>query len=303
MTLEWKPPKDNGGANITEYVIEKREALRMAWKSVGSTSETNFRVGRLSEGTQYVFRVAAENKVGVGEYEELSRSIAAKSPHNIPGPPSNVRVSDIFADSCVVSWSPPMTDGGSPVLGYTLERRAHTAQSWAKVHPRLITDLSYQNTELVEGMQYEYRVIAENKVGPSNPSPPSSQITAKDPWDKPGAPGTPKITDVTKRACTLHWSTPISDGGSEIKRYAVEYKVAGTFRWTRANDGERTLDTNYKVTGLHTDQEYEFRVAAENKAGLGPYSEVTLPVKAKDREGRLYAVFLKWLIDFFQKHN
>ena len=82
MTLTWSKPKDDGGSPITEYVIEKREALRMMWKSVGSTSDTEFTVGRLTEGTQYVFRVAAENKVGVGAFVETSKGIAAKSPHS-----------------------------------------------------------------------------------------------------------------------------------------------------------------------------------------------------------------------------
>lgn len=287
VTLTWSKPKDNGGAPITEYVIEKREALRMMWKSVGSTSDTDYKVPRLTEGTQYVFRVAASNKVGVGIYEELSKSIAAKSPHNIPAPPSNVRVTDIYADSCVVHWQAPVTDGGSPVLGYHVERRTRTTSSWSKISTRMVSDLSYHVGDLVEAMAYEFRVVAENKVGPSNPSQPTLQIIAKDPWDKPGAPGTPKINDVTKRSCTLSWTPPISDGGSDIRNYVVEYKVMGTFKWTRANDGERTMETTYKVTGLHTDLEYEFRISAENKAGVGPSSEVTLPVRATDPIGKL----------------
>ena len=37
-------------------------------------------VGRLMEGNQYVFRVSAENEVGIGEPAELSQSITTKSP-------------------------------------------------------------------------------------------------------------------------------------------------------------------------------------------------------------------------------
>lgn len=62
------------------------------------------------------------------------------------------------------------------------------------------------------------------------------------------------------------------------------------FKWQRANEGERVLETTYKVTGLHGDTEYEFRVAAENKAGVGPYSETTLPLQVKEIVGKYWLV-------------
>lgn len=34
LTLFWSPPKDNGGADITNYVIEKREPKAATWSKV-----------------------------------------------------------------------------------------------------------------------------------------------------------------------------------------------------------------------------------------------------------------------------
>jgi len=46
---------------------------------------------------------------------------------------------------------------------------------------------------------------------------------------------------------------------------------------------KETVDkTSYTVTGLTAGATYEFRVAAENKAGLGPASEPSRPAAAKD---------------------
>ena len=79
----------------------------------------------------------------------------------------------------------------------------------------------------------------------------------------------------------------MSDGGNNIRHYLVEYKGSDGFRWTKANDGERTPETYYRVSGLHADTDYEFRVSAENKAGYGPYSDTTTPIRAKDPIGEL----------------
>ena len=44
-------------------------------------------------------------------------------------------------------------------------------------------------------------------------------------------------------------------------------------------------ETAYAVKGLKPDTVYEFRVAAENRAGVGPASEPTAPVTAEEKVG------------------
>jgi len=61
-------------------------------------------------------------------------------------------------------------------------------------------------------------------------------------------------------------------------------------KWMRANEVTPISDTYFKVGGLHEDIDYEFRVAAENKAGLGPYSEVSSPVKTYVHKGQSSAL-------------
>ncbi len=82
VSLTWAPPRDNGGSHITGYLVEKREALRMSWQNVGVTQDLQMTVPHLAEGTQYVFRVSAQNEQGQSIPEELTRSIAAKPGHS-----------------------------------------------------------------------------------------------------------------------------------------------------------------------------------------------------------------------------
>ena len=38
-TIGWKPPKDNGGADITHYLVEKMDADTFRWVPVGDTTK------------------------------------------------------------------------------------------------------------------------------------------------------------------------------------------------------------------------------------------------------------------------
>jgi len=72
-----------------------------------------------------------------------------------------------------------------------------------------------------------------------------------------------------------------SDGGAEIFNYIVEFRVEGTTKWTRYGDEQDQVPTtSHTLTKqLNEDTFYEFRVAAENKAGTGPYSDISERVK------------------------
>lgn len=115
---------------------------------------------------------------------------------------------------------------------------------------------------------------------------PSTQVLAKDPWDKPSRPSELEITEISRRSCRLSWRPPTDDGGDSIVGYVIEYKIAGTFKWIRANDLEKVIDSSYKVSGLQEDFEYEFRVAAENRGGIGAFTSTTMPVRAKESVGK-----------------
>lgn len=77
--LSWAPPEDDGGSDIFNYVVEKREPSKRSWQKVDSTDDLVLTATDLKEGTSYLFRVAAENDVGLGEYTDLGKPVTPKS--------------------------------------------------------------------------------------------------------------------------------------------------------------------------------------------------------------------------------
>ena len=101
--------------------------------------------------------------------------------------------------------------------------------------------------------------------------------------DPPGAPDAPRISNITAKSMDLSWSAPSSDGGSQITAYNVERKEAFSTRWVPV---EQVTGTTCKVPGLKEGTEYQFRVAAVNKAGPGTPSEPSEAKLAKPPYGK-----------------
>lgn len=96
---------------------------------------------------------------------------------------------------------------------------------------------------------------------------------------------------MTKSSATLTWEQPENNGGSPVTGYMVERKPVDSTRWTKINK-KPVIDTLYTVTDLIEGTKYEFRVSAENDAGIGKPSLSTAPILAKDQFGMLLKLFM-----------
>lgn len=67
-TLLWNSPQEDGGSNITNYIVEKCDVSQGDWVTVStSCTKTSFRVTKLTTGKEYGFRVRAENRFGISQ--------------------------------------------------------------------------------------------------------------------------------------------------------------------------------------------------------------------------------------------
>ena len=75
LDLDWKVPQKDGGAPITHYIMEMREAGPGApegeesWKEVGKSDGPKcfYSQGGLTKGAKYQFRARSVNKGGISE--------------------------------------------------------------------------------------------------------------------------------------------------------------------------------------------------------------------------------------------
>lgn len=69
ILIEWKPPLDDGGIDLTKYAIEKHDPDSKVWMKVADVDKDveTYCVQRLNENTQYMFRIMAQNPAGMSE--------------------------------------------------------------------------------------------------------------------------------------------------------------------------------------------------------------------------------------------
>lgn len=222
-TLRWKPPKDDGGSEITHYAVEKLDTENMRWVPVGEAVGTSLRVDHLTEGHDYQFRVRACNKQGDSLPLTTSESITAKDPFTKPDRPGVPQPTDWDKDHVDLEWTPPKKDGGSPITGYIIEKRPRHG-TWEKAAevPGNTTKATVPN--LTEGEEYEFRVIAVNKGGNSEPSEASVPVIAKPRFQAPTF-NKNLLEDITVKAGTrFGWTIPIEASPKPTAKWTVNGK-------------------------------------------------------------------------------
>ena len=83
VKVKWQKPEDNGGTDITGYVLEKMDMDTGRWIPAGEVgpNEDTFTFTGLTPKKKYKFRVKAVNKEGESEPLEVDEAILAKNPY------------------------------------------------------------------------------------------------------------------------------------------------------------------------------------------------------------------------------
>ncbi len=111
--------------------------------------------------------------------------------------------------TCLVSWKPPLDNGGCTIERYVVEKQDVARGGWAPAGEVNGDSTSLRVTKLTPGKDYLFRVRAVNKEGESDALETSAATLARNPYDEPSAPGRPEISDWDKDRVDLQWQTPV----------------------------------------------------------------------------------------------
>jgi hypothetical protein len=140
VLLQWTAPSD-GGRPITNYAIQYSMNNGRSWTTFARTASTatNATVTGLTNGRNYVFRVAAINELGMGAFTQKTNAI--KPAITVPGTPDSVALA--YYPSFRLSWNAP-NDGGSPITGYSVRTSTDDGATW-------VTFASNEQMQSVDG--------------------------------------------------------------------------------------------------------------------------------------------------------
>jgi len=251
-TITFTAPFDEGSP-ITSYIITSSPGNI----STTTTSTTGIITG-LTNGIAYTFTVKAINSIGTGPASTSSNSV---TPMTIPGAPINVSAVPGNTQA-TVSFIPPVSDGGSTILYYTITSSPGNISTTTSTTTGIVTGLT-------KGSTYTFTVTATNSVGAGPTSLPSNTVTI---FTEPSAP-TNLAATVLGSSINLSWSVPASNGGTPITDYIIEYQLSTGGTWSVFADGTSVNSTS-TVTGLSNGTSYDFRVSAVNIIGQSTSSNI-----------------------------
>ncbi|XP_023422328.2 contactin-3 isoform X1 [Cavia porcellus] len=203
-----------------------------------------------------------------------------------PGPPKNVKVDEITDTTAQLSWREGI-DNHSPVTSYAIQARTPFSVGWQTVTtvPEVIDGKTHTATvvELNPWVEYEFRVVASNKIGGGEPSFPSEKVRTEEavpevpPSEVNGGGG-------SRSELVITWDpVPEELQNGEGFGYVVAFRPLGITTWIQtvvtSPDTPRYVFRNESIVPFSP---YEVKVGVYNNKGEGPFSPVTTVFSAEE---------------------
>jgi titin len=280
ITVMWNIPYD-GGDPILSYDLQYGTSATGPWVSVSpslQSTQVTYTFNNLTNDIEYYFQVAAINDNGYGSYS----SIVNDTPSVTPKPPSLITATKITSSSIALSWTAPSlpSTSGNPVTEYNIQwtnlssNNNNNTNNTNNTNSGKSSTTTYIITDLKYATQYGIQISSINGSGIGALSDPPVYFTTLS--NLPSAP-----TNLSMKGCNtgyyssiiLKWAAPYDDGSSPIKNYIIYYTPTDNpTNWNTYSTNSSATTATIKVTS--TNLLYDFKIAAENSAGVGVFSYI-----------------------------
>uniref|UniRef100_A0A2K5LGD8 Myomesin 2 n=1 Tax=Cercocebus atys TaxID=9531 RepID=A0A2K5LGD8_CERAT len=285
VVVQWDRPKHE--EDLLGYYVDCCVAGTNHWEPCNHKpiGYNRFVVHGLTTGEQYIFRVKAVNAVGMSENSQESDVIKVQAALTVPSHPYGITLLNCDGHSMTLGWKVPKFSGGSPILGYYLDKREVHHENWHEVNssPSKQTILTVDG--LTEGSLYEFKIAAVNLAGIGEPSDPSEHFKCEA-WTmpEPGPAYDLTFCEVRDTSLVMLWKAPVYSGSSPVSGYFVDFREEDAGEWITVNQ-TTTANRYLKVCDLQQGKTYVFRVRAVNANGVGKPSDMSEPVLVEARPG------------------
>ncbi len=172
VTVVWSSPSDGGSPiidwNIRQVNLDAGTQINTK-VTTGSPLSGALVLFNLLAGTNYRVLISARNIDGFsdeGFIEFKTLGIIPPPPPppelKIPDPPTMNPVTNITENSALVSWNPPLNDGGSPIISYRIVIQKGGVNFIDQV---IGLNTSFQVTGLDPNTEYQALVSVRNAIG------------------------------------------------------------------------------------------------------------------------------------------
>ncbi|XP_063366960.1 cell adhesion molecule Dscam2 [Cydia amplana] len=213
----------------------------------------------------------------------------------VPEMPKNIRIIDQQSRSIQISWTQPYA-GNSPIINYIVQYK-EAPEPWPTtpqkvIVPGSVTSANVQN--LQPATSYHLRIIAENRLGQSEPSQ-LVQVTTTEEVPS-GPPLDVRVEAKSSTELIVSWEPPQRDlWNGNILGYYVGFQElnsnstilsasgpGGASYTVRTVEGAGTARARTTLSGLQKHAAYAVVVQAYNSRGAGPASPPTTATTMED---------------------
>ncbi|XP_077540876.1 cell adhesion molecule Dscam1-like isoform X4 [Haemaphysalis longicornis] len=192
----------------------------------------------------------------------------------VPGPPQDVRLKDVWSRSASVSWSPSY-NGNSPISKYIIQYWRDHGTAHRLQELEVMGSVTWiMVRDLLPGTAYVLNLVAENVIGRGEPSRTVVFHTGE---EEPEAAPVDIIVEM-KGPSTVYisWKAPPREHwNGHLQGYYIGYRPRDSespFSYRRV-EATTNASHEYLLGGLQRGTEYGLVLRAYNSAGSGPASQ------------------------------